>query len=64
MVFPDYSKLLNDKRRKFDECKKLLNEKRVRFSLNYPAVLTVITSHGRVRFEDHKAALAYISSMD
>lgn len=64
MVFPDYSRLLSDKRRKFDECKKLLHEKRVRFFLNYPAVLTVITSRGRERFEDHKKALAYIRSME
>uniref|UniRef100_A0A087X3W3 L1 transposable element RRM domain-containing protein n=1 Tax=Poecilia formosa TaxID=48698 RepID=A0A087X3W3_POEFO len=64
MVFPDYSKLLSDKRRKFDKCKKLLHEKRVHFFLNYPAVLTVITSRGRERFEDHKKSMAYIRSME
>lgn len=64
MVFPDYSKLLSDKCKKFDECKKLLHEKHVRFFLSYPAVLTVITSHGRERFEDHKKTLAYICFMD
>lgn len=64
MVFPDFSKRLNDKRRKFNECKKLLHEKNIRFSLNYPAVLTVKTPHGPQRFEDHKKAINYIRSLN
>ncbi|RVE58519.1 hypothetical protein OJAV_G00210120 [Oryzias javanicus] len=64
MVFADYSKLLSDRRMKFRECKKLLHEKNIRFSLNYPAVLMVKAPQGPRRFEDHKEALAFITSLD
>lgn len=37
MVFPDFSRLVTDKRKKFDECKKLLHEKRVRFFPQLPS---------------------------
>lgn len=63
MVFADYSKLVNEKRIKFNECKKMLHEKRMRFSLDYPAVLTVRSAQGPRRFDDHKKALAYIHSL-
>lgn len=63
MVFADYSKLVNEKRMKFNECKKMLHEKRTRFSLDYPAVLTVRSAQGPRRFDDHKKALAYINSL-
>lgn len=64
MVFSDFSKLLSDKRRKFNECKKILHDKRIRFSLRYPVALVVTTPNGPMRFEDHKKALAYIRSLD
>lgn len=64
MVFADYSKLLSDKRAKFNECKKLLHNKQMRFSLVYPAVLVVKTPQGPRRFDDQKKALTFISSLD
>ncbi|CAG5861724.1 unnamed protein product [Menidia menidia] len=36
MVFADYSKLLSDKRAKFNKCKKLLHNKHMRFSPGLP----------------------------
>ncbi|CAG5865907.1 unnamed protein product [Menidia menidia] len=64
MVFADYSKLLSDKRVKFNECKKLLHDKHMHFSLVYPAVLVVKTPQGPRRFEDHKKALTFIRSLE
>ncbi|KAM4633846.1 regulator of G-protein signaling 22 [Polymixia lowei] len=63
MVFADYSRLVTEKRVKFNECKKMLHEKRVKVSLDYPAVMTVRSAQGPRRFEDYKKALAYISSL-
>uniref|UniRef100_A0AAV2L1E9 L1 transposable element RRM domain-containing protein n=1 Tax=Knipowitschia caucasica TaxID=637954 RepID=A0AAV2L1E9_KNICA len=60
MVFPDYSRMLNEKRAKFKDCKKLLHDKNICFSLNYPAVLVVKTAQGPMRFEDHKRAISFI----
>lgn len=64
MVFADYSKRLNEKRKKFSECKKLLHEKYIRFFLRYPSLLTVITTHSPVRVEDHKKAMTFIRSLE
>ncbi|CAL1600561.1 unnamed protein product [Knipowitschia caucasica] len=64
MVFPDYSRMLNEKRAKFKDCKKLLHDKNIRFSLNYPAVLVVKTAQGPMRFEDHKRAMSFIHSLN
>lgn len=63
MIFPDYSRLLSEKRNKFNECKKLLHNKRIGFSLIYPAVLVVKAPQGSRRFEDHKKAMTFIRSM-
>lgn len=63
MVFADYSKLVTEKRMKFNECKKMLHEKRIKFSLDYPAMLTVRSEQGQRRFDDHKKALDYIRSL-
>lgn len=63
MVFADYSKLVNEKRIKFNEGKKMLHEKCTKFSLDYLAVLTMRSAQGPRRFDDHKKALAYIHSL-
>ena len=64
MVFADYSKLVTEKRMKFNDCKTLLHEKHVKFSLDFPAVLTVKPTRGAPRrFEDSKKALAYIRTL-
>ena len=59
-VFADYSKLLSERRAKFNECKKLLHDKHIHFPLNYPAVLNmVLNPQGLRRFEDHKKASTF-----
>uniref|UniRef100_A0A667XSU8 L1 transposable element RRM domain-containing protein n=1 Tax=Myripristis murdjan TaxID=586833 RepID=A0A667XSU8_9TELE len=63
MVFPDYSKLVTEKRAAFNQCKRLLHERRVKFSLLYPAVLSLKTTEGRREFTDPKKALDYIRSL-
>ena len=64
MVFPDYSKIVNDKRALFNSCKKLLHQRKMKFSLVFPAILVI---HGdkenRRSFDDHKKALSYINSL-
>lgn len=47
MVFPDYSKLVTEKRAAFNQCKCLLHERRVKFSVMYPAVLSLKRADGR-----------------
>ena len=64
MVFADYSKLVNEKRMKFKECKKLLRDMEVRYSLEYPAVLIIRTQQGKRRFEDPSRAMEYIRSLE
>ena len=63
MVFPDYSKLVTEKRAAFNQCKRLLHERRVKFSVLYPAVLTLKTAEGKREFTDPKKALDYIRSL-
>ncbi|KAJ8379104.1 hypothetical protein AAFF_G00231090 [Aldrovandia affinis] len=62
MVFPDYSKLVSEKRAAFNQCKRLLHKRRVKFSLMYPVVLT-LKVEGRREFTDPKKALTYIRSL-
>ena len=63
MVFPDYSKLVTEKRAAFNQCKRLLHERRIKFSVLYPAVLCVKTADGRREITDPKKALEYIRSL-
>ncbi|KAJ8390577.1 hypothetical protein AAFF_G00101830 [Aldrovandia affinis] len=63
MVFPDYSKLVYEKRAAFNQCKRLLHERPLKFSLMYLAVLTLKTAEGRREFTDPKKALTYIRSL-
>ena len=63
MVFADYSKLVNEKRKKFKDCKKALHEKNVRFSLEYPAVLAIRTQRGVRRYDDSARAMEFIRSL-
>lgn len=63
MIFPDYSKPVTEKRAAFNQCKQLLHERKVKFSLMYPAVLTLMTAEGRRQFTEPKKALDYIRSM-
>lgn len=66
MIFPDYSKAVNDKRKRFKQCKQMLHERRIGFSLRYPAVL-VINPKGeggrRREFDDPQKALEYIGTL-
>ena len=64
MVFADYSKLVNEKRMKFKECKKSLRDLDMRYFLEYPAVLVIRTQHGKRRFEDPSKAMEYIRSLE
>lgn len=63
MVFPDYSKLVTEKRAAFNQCKRLLHERRIKFSVMYPAVLSLRTADGRREFTDPKKALEFIRSL-
>ena len=63
MVFPDYSKIVTDKRLRFNECKKLLHDRRMKFSLVFPALLVIRAPEGRREFDDPKKARAYIHSL-
>ncbi|XP_034041939.1 olfactory receptor 49-like [Thalassophryne amazonica] len=60
MIFPDYSKLVTDKRAGFSQCKKLLHERKIAFSLVFPAVLVLKMAGGKREFTDPKKALNYI----
>lgn len=64
MVFADYSKLFTEMRRKSNDCKKMLHERHIKFSLDYPAVLTVRTANGPHRFDDHEKALSFIHTLE
>ncbi len=65
MIFPDYSKAVNDKRRQFKRCKEMLHERRIGFSRCFLAVL-VINPKGdggrRREFDDPKKALQCIET--
>lgn len=63
MIFPDYSKLVAEKRAKFKQCKQLLHQKKIGFSLRYPAVLVVKLARGKEEFSDPKRALNFIHSL-
>ena len=64
MVYPDYSKIVNDKRALFNTCKKLLHQRKKKFSLFYPATLVIYgDNEDRRSFDDHKKALSYINSL-
>lgn len=63
MVFPDYSKLVADKRAAFNQCKRLLHERQIKFSVMYPAVLTLRAAEGKREFTDPKQALKFIRSL-
>ena len=63
-VYPDYSKIVNDKRALFNSCKKLLHQRGKKFSLFYPATLVIYGENGdRRSFVDHEKALPYINSL-
>lgn len=47
MIFPDFSKLVTDKRAAFNPCKRLLHERKIKFSLLFPAVLVLKMTEGR-----------------
>lgn len=40
-IFPDFSKLVTEKRATFKQCKQVLHQKKIPFSLVYPAVLVL-----------------------
>uniref|UniRef100_A0A3P8PYG8 L1 transposable element RRM domain-containing protein n=1 Tax=Astatotilapia calliptera TaxID=8154 RepID=A0A3P8PYG8_ASTCA len=63
MIFPDYSKLVTDKRAAFNPCKRLLHERKIKFSLLFPAVLVLKMTEGRREFTDPKKAQDYILSL-
>lgn len=63
MIFPDYSKLVTEKRAAFNVCKKLLHKKKIKFSLLFPAVLVLKMMEGRREFIDPKKAKHYILSL-
>lgn len=63
MVFPDFSKLVADKRAAFNQCKRLLHERQIKFSVMYPAVLSLRVAEGKREFTDSKQALKFIRSL-
>uniref|UniRef100_A0A3B3BLU5 L1 transposable element RRM domain-containing protein n=1 Tax=Oryzias melastigma TaxID=30732 RepID=A0A3B3BLU5_ORYME len=63
MIFPDYSKLVSDKREAFRQCKQLLHERKIKFSLMFPAVLILKMTDGKREFTDPKKALGYIRAL-
>ncbi|KAK7922048.1 hypothetical protein WMY93_008950 [Mugilogobius chulae] len=50
MIFPDYSKLVTEKREAFRRCKQLLHERKIAFSLKYPAVLVLKLAEGYPKY--------------
>lgn len=63
MIFPDYSKLVTEKRAAFKQSKQLLHQKKIAFSLRYPAVLVLELPSGKRQFSDPKKALTFINSL-
>lgn len=41
LVFPDFSKITQEKRNAFKECKKALHDRQIKFALLFPAMLKI-----------------------
>lgn len=60
-IFPDMTREVVEKRRKFSDVRKKLHELDVRFTLAYPAVIRFSWNGRRVSFEDHRKAMEFIT---
>lgn len=63
LVFPDFSKITQEKRNAFKQCKKALHDRQIKFALLFPAMLKIDLKDGTKRFNDPKKALAFICSI-
>uniref|UniRef100_A0A8C6UKB2 L1 transposable element RRM domain-containing protein n=1 Tax=Neogobius melanostomus TaxID=47308 RepID=A0A8C6UKB2_9GOBI len=54
--FPDLTREVQEKRRKFAEVKRICTEKGLRYSMQYPAILWINVGDQRQRFQDAAAA--------
>lgn len=62
--FPDMTKETAEKRRKFTDVRRRLHELDVRFTLAYPAELRFTWKGKRVKFTDHREAMALLKRED
>ncbi|KAJ8378803.1 hypothetical protein AAFF_G00236200 [Aldrovandia affinis] len=61
MIFPDFSRETQDKRASFRQCKKALHERKIKFSLLYPALLSIKVGEGAPRvFDNPQSAMDFI----
>lgn len=60
--FPDMTRETAEKRKKFTDARRRLHELDVRFTLAYPAELRFTWEGKRMRFTDHRKALAFLSN--
>lgn len=63
MIFPDYSRMVSEKRAAFKQCKHLLHQKKIAFALVYPATLLLKLPSGKREFKDAKKALDFIQCL-
>lgn len=63
MFFPDYSRIVDEKRRQFNQCKRLLHERHIKFALKFPATLVFKTKDGQKTFDNPKQALSFINAL-
>lgn len=62
--FPDMTKETAEKRKKFTDARRRLHELDVRFTLAYPAELRFTWNGKRVKFTDHRQAMAFLNKGD
>ena len=60
-IFPDATKAVAEKRRKFTDVRKKLHAMDIRFTLAYPAKLFFTWKGKKMTFEDHKKALQFLN---
>lgn len=63
-LFPDMTRDVAEKRRRFTAVRKRLHELDIRFTLAYPAVIRFTWKGQRVSFDDHNKALMLLSEKD
>lgn len=62
--FPDMTRETAEKRKKFTDARRRLHELDVRFTLAYPAELRFTWRGKRVKFIDHRQAMAFLNSSE
>lgn len=63
-IFPDYTRVVEFRCKKFRECKRRLHQRGVKFALVYPATLKIFPGVGlEQRFDNQVKALDFINKM-